>query len=129
MDNQRAARSLQTTVLPEMRTRQPATELGVVFLLAGKKHGLGTNLFFFFFFFNCSVRNRTAVVTKHLGLLGIRKKIKDRRPNRKPRKDQARSQGGFGGCGRTPLFLRPKKKVDGFHRRRPEFPGRNVVFN
>ena len=26
---------------------------------------------------------------------------------------QARSQGGFGGCGRTPLFLGPKKKVDG----------------
>ena len=32
-----------------MRTRQPATELGVVFRLAGKKHGLGTNLFSFFF--------------------------------------------------------------------------------
>ena len=26
---------------------------------------------------------------------------------------QARSQGGFGGCGRTPLFLGPKKKIDG----------------
>ena len=24
---------------------------------------------------------------------------------------QARSQGGFGGCGRTPLFLGPKKKI------------------
>ena len=60
-----------------MRTKQPATDLGVVFLLAGKKHGLGTNLFFlFFFFYNCSVRNRTAVVTKHLGLLSIRKKSK-----------------------------------------------------
>ena len=34
------------TVLPEMRTKQPAAELGVVFLLAGKKHGLGMNLFF-----------------------------------------------------------------------------------
>ena len=64
-------------MLPEMRTKQPATELGVVFLLAGKKHGLGTNLFFLlFFFYNCSVRNRTAVVTKHLGLLSIRKKLK-----------------------------------------------------
>ena len=29
---------------------------------------------------------------------------------------QARSQGGFGGCGRTPLFLGPKKKADAFHR-------------
>ena len=26
---------------------------------------------------------------------------------------QALSQGGFGGCGRTPLFLGPKKKIDG----------------
>ena len=51
MDNQRVTRSLQTTVLPEMRTRQPATELGVVFLLvAGKKHDQGTNLFSYFFF-------------------------------------------------------------------------------
>ena len=34
-----------------MRTRQPATELGVVFLLvAGKKHGQGTNPFSYFFF-------------------------------------------------------------------------------
>ena len=51
VENQRVTRSLQTTVLPEMRTRQPGTELGVVFLLAGKKHGLGTNLFSFCFFF------------------------------------------------------------------------------
>ena len=29
--------------------------------------------------------------------------------------DQARSQGGFGGCGRTPLFLGPKNKMDGVH--------------
>ena len=49
---------------------------------------------------------------------------------------QARSQGGFGGCGRTPLFLGPKKKkMDGvrvwqlrvqvrsrLHRRRPARP-------
>ena len=65
---------MQATVLPEMRTRQSATELGVVlkFYPAEKKHGLGANLFFFFFFFFfffslvppiCSVRNRTVVVT------------------------------------------------------------------
>ena len=50
VDNQRVTRSLETTVLPEMRTRQPATELALVFSswLAGKKHGLGTNLFFFY---------------------------------------------------------------------------------
>ena len=50
VDNQRVTRSLQTTVLPEMRTKQLATELGVVFPLAGKKHGLRTNLFFLLFF-------------------------------------------------------------------------------
>ena len=90
VDNQRVTRSLQTTVLPEMRTKQPATELGVVFLLAGKKHGLGTNLFFLsFFFYNCSVRNRTAVVTKHLGLLSIRK-------NHRSKTKQKTSQGLHG---------------------------------
>ena len=53
VDKQRVTRSLQTTVLSEMRTKQPATELGVAFLLAGKEHayGLGTNLSFLIFFF------------------------------------------------------------------------------
>ena len=49
-------------------------------------------------------------------------------------RNQARSQGGFGGCGWTPLFLGPKKKIDGvrvwqlrvqvlslLHRRRPAY--------
>ena len=36
---------------------------------------------------------------------------------------QARSQGGFGGCGRTPLFLGPKKKVDGVRGWQLRVPG------
>ena len=56
-------------------------------------------------------------------------------PARSPTSDhatrifQARSQGGFGGCGRTPLFLGPKKKkpmvfaLNGLRLAAVRFPG------
>ena len=71
--DQRVTRSLQTTVLPEMRTRQPATELGSTFFWPERSTVWERTFFFLFFFLNCSVRNRTVVVTKHLRLLSIRK--------------------------------------------------------
>ena len=71
--DQRETRSLQPTVLPEMRTRQPATELGSTFFWP-ERSTVWERTFFFLIFLNCSVRNRTAVVTKHLRLLSIRKK-------------------------------------------------------
>ena len=65
-------------MLHEIRTRQPGTKLGVVFLLAWKSTVWEFERTFFFVFtlvpHVCSVRNRTVVVTKHLGLPGIRKK-------------------------------------------------------
>ena len=90
VDNQRVNRSLQTMVLPEMRTRQPGYRARGR-LSVGRKDARSGNELSLFFFFTCpaylfsekqnSGREKASWFSQH------QKKCKDPRPNRKPRKD------------------------------------------